>query len=294
MKTLVYWGYSLGWKLIRWLPERSAYALAYRAADYLTKKNGKGVKRLRKNYARVRPELSADDLEKLVSAGMRSYLRYWIDTFRFPTWSRERTLSTVSVSSEELLRNPLATGTGVVVALPHAGNWDHAGAYFCFSGAPLVTVAEHLEPEKLFQKFLDYRESIGMEVLDLNSRSIAVLAQRARAGKLVALVADRDLSSSGVPVTFFNHPARMPAGPALLAIQTGAVLITAFVSYTKSGIHIDFRGPIPVPEAGTMSEKVAVMTQLAADDFAIGLRTHTTDWHMLQRIWVDEDFQERS
>ena len=294
MKTLVYWGYSLGWKLVRLLPERSAYRVAYWAADYLTKKNGKGVERLRKNYARVRPELSAEQLQALVSAGMRSYLRYWIDTFRFPAWSRERTISTVTVSGEELLRAPLASGNGVIVSLPHAGNWDHAGAFFCFTGAPLVTVAEHLEPEKLFQKFLDYRQSIGMEVLDLDSRSIAVLAQRARSGKLIALVADRDLSSSGVPVEFFGFPARMPAGPALLAIQTGASLITAFVSYTSNGIHIDFRGPIAVPPNGTIAEKVSVMTQRAANDFAVGLREHTEDWHMLQRIWVDEDFQERT
>jgi len=294
MKTLVYWGYSLAWKLVRLLPEKSAYRLAYVAADYLTKKNGKGVQRLRKNYARVRPELSTIQLENLIATGMRSYLRYWVDTFRFPGWSRERTISHVTVSGEELLRDPLASGRGVIVSLPHSGNWDHAGAYFCFTGAPLVTVAEHLEPEKLFQKFLDYRHSIGMEVLDLDSRAIAVLAQRARAGRLIALVADRDLSSSGVPVQFFGFPARMPAGPALLAIQTGAALITAFVSYTETGIHIDFRGPIAVPETGTVSEKVATMTQLAADNFANGLRAHTEDWHMLQRIWVDEDFQERT
>ncbi len=294
MKTLAYVGYSLGWKLVRLLPENLAYGLAYRAADYLTRKNGAGVKRLRKNYARVRPELSASELEKLVAAGMRSYLRYWIDTFRFPAWSRERTISTVEVTGEEILRSALVQGNGAIVSLPHAGNWDHAGAYFCFTGAPLVTVAEHLEPEKLFRKFLTYRESIGMEVLDLNSRSIAVLAQRARAGKLIALVADRDLSKSGVNVEFLGYPARMPAGPAMLSVQTGAPLITAFVSYVESGIHIHFEGAVAVPENGDLSAKVATMTQVVADRFASHLKTKTADWHMLQRIWIDEDFKERS
>ena len=290
----MYVGYSLGWKLVRLLPENLAYGLAYRAADYLTRKNGVGVKRLRKNYARVRPELSASELEKLVAAGMRSYLRYWIDTFRFPAWSRERTISTVEVTGEEILRSALAQGKGAIVSLPHAGNWDHAGAYFCFTGAPLVTVAEHLEPEKLFRKFLTYRESIGMEVLDLNSRAIAVLAQRARAGKLIALVADRDLSKSGVNVEFLGYPARMPAGPAMLSVQTGAPLITAFVSYVESGIHIHFEGAVAVPENGDLSAKVATMTQVVADRFASHLKTKTEDWHMLQRIWIDEDFKERS
>ena len=294
MKTLVYFGYSLGWKIVRLLPEKLAYGLAYKASDYLTKKNASGVARLRKNYARVRPELNPAQLDELVRAGMRSYLRYWIDTFRFPSWSRERTLSTVTVSGEEILRDALARGKGAVVSLPHAGNWDHAGAYFCFTGAPLVTVAEHLEPEKLFRKFLTYRESIGMEVLDLNSRAIAVLAQRARAGKLIALVADRDLSKNGVDVNFLGYPARMPAGPAMLSVQTGAPLITAFVSYSDLGIHIFFEEAVEVPQAGTLSEKVAAMTQVVADRFARHLKTKTVDWHMLQRIWIDEDFKARA
>lgn len=293
MKTLVYLGYSLGWKIVRLLPEKFAYRLAYQASDYLTKKNGSGVQRMRKNYARVRPELSTSELESLVQAGMRSYLRYWIDTFRFPSWSRERTLSTVTVTGEGILREALAQGKGAIVSLPHAGNWDHAGAYFCFTGAPLVTVAEHLEPEKLFRKFLTYRENIGMEVLDLNSRAIAVLAQRARAGKLIALVADRDLSKSGVDVDFMGYPARMPAGPAMLSIQTDAPLITAFVSYTELGIHIFFEGAVSIPAQGTLGEKVAVMTQEVANRFAVQLKIKTADWHMLQRIWIDEDFKER-
>ena len=109
-------------------------------------------------------------------------------------------MGSVVVENEELLRRPLAEGRGLIVSLPHAGNWDHAGAYFCASGAPLVTVAEHLRPEKLFRKFLAYRESIGMEVLDANARTLAILAQRLRSNRLVALVADRDLSRSGVEV----------------------------------------------------------------------------------------------
>jgi KDO2-lipid IV(A) lauroyltransferase len=150
-------------------------------------------------------------------------------------------------------------------------------------------VAEHLKPEKLFRKFLEYRTKIGMEVLDLDSRSIATLAQRLRAGKLVALVADRDLSKNGVPVNFFGEGARMPGGPALLAIQTGADLITAFVKYESTGIRIIFEAAIPVPQNGTVNEKAAAMTQLVADRFAKQISENTVDWHMLQRIWVAAD-----
>ena len=286
--TLVYWGYNLAWKIIRWIPEAKAYSLADKFGDYIYGRNGKGVSRMRANYQRIRPELDAVKLEFLVNAGMRSSMRYWCDTFRFPSWSKERLISTTVCENENYLRDPIAAKRGCIVALPHAGNWDHAGAYFCATGIPLTTVAEHLKPEKLFRKFLEYRTAIGMEVLDLDSRSIAVLSQRLRAGKLIALVADRDLSKNGIPVNFFGKGAQMPAGPALLAIQTGADLITAFVKYEEKGIRIIFEEAIAVPDTGTVQEKVAVMTQLMADRFARQLQIHTVDWHMQQRIWLDD------
>ena len=142
MKSLVYFAYAIGWWLIKHLPENFAYGLGRAIADYAYKKNGKGVKRLRKNYSRV---LGIEVSDELVKSGMRSYLRYWIDTFRFPNWNKERIISTVTCEGENLLREPIAKGRGVIVALPHAGNWDHAGAYFCSTGIPLTTVAEHLE-----------------------------------------------------------------------------------------------------------------------------------------------------
>ena len=287
-QTFVYWGYNLAWKIIRWIPEGKAYSLADRFADFVYARNGKGVNRLRTNYQRVRPELDNAQLEFLVNAGMRSYLRYWCDTFRFPAWSKERLLSTTVCENESFLRDPIAEKRGCIVALPHAGNWDHAGAYFCATGIPLTTVAEHLKPEKLFRKFLEYRTAIGLEVLDLDSRSIAVLSQRLRSGKLVALVADRDLSKNGIPVNFFGTGGQMPAGPALLAIQTGADLITAFVKFEEVGIRIIFGEAIAVPATGSVQEKAAVMTQVIADRFAEQLAIHTVDWHMLQRIWRDD------
>ena len=292
--TLVYWGYNLAWKIIRWIPESSAYRLTDRFSDFIYARNGKGVNRLRSNYQRVRPELDATQLEFLVNAGIRSSMRYWCDTFRFPSWSKERLISTTICDNENFLRDPIAEKRGCIVALPHAGNWDHAGAYFCATGIPLTTVAEHLKPEKLFRKFLEYRTAIGMEVLDLNSRSIAVLSQRLRAGKLIALVADRDLSKNGIPVNFFGKGAQMPAGPALLAIQTGADLITAFVKYEDVGIRIIFEEAIAVPESGSVPEKAAAITQIMADRFAKHLAVNTVDWHMMQRIWLDPSESKRN
>ena len=285
--------YFAGWRIVRWLPENSAYKFFYRVANFLVNRNGKSVQRLRSNLSRTNPNLTSLDLEIMVVDAMRSYMRYWCDTFRFPDWSQQRVVKTVSVTNEHLLMDAIAAKTGVIVALPHAGNWDHAGAYFCANGVRLVTVAERLKPEKLFLKFLSYRESMGMEVLPLDGRVLDTLAQRLGEGALVALVADRDLSRSGIEVDFFGGPARMPAGPALLALRTRAPLITAFVSYTETGIHIDFN-TVVLPTSGNESEKVQEIVQMTAQQFESGIRKAPHDWHMLQRICVDGDFKERS
>ena len=291
--SFTYIAYFLAWKLLGFLPERKAYELMDFLADQITKRNPSGVQRLRSNYLRVRPDLDEIQLQSTVREGMRSYLRYWCDTFRLPLWSSEEIVKRTIVINDHFLREALAAGSGAIVSLPHAGNWDQAGAYYCETGAPIVTVAEHLEPERLFKKFLAYRESLGMEVLDASARSLAILSQRLRQGRLIALVSDRDLSRNGVDVTFFNNPARMPAGPAVLSIQTGAPLLTAFVRYIDTGIEITFEAAIAIPQTGKTSEKVAIMIQESAARLERHLSLHLTDWHMLQRIWIDGDFQER-
>jgi KDO2-lipid IV(A) lauroyltransferase len=290
---LVASAYFAGWKIVRTLPEKSAYSLFEKIGEITLRRNGARMVRLRSNLQRVCPEKSSTEMDHLMAKAMSSYMRYWCDTFRSPDWSKEKISGTVTVTREELLTGPMKDGRGVVVTLPHSGNWDHAGAYFCAMGFPLVTVAEKLKPEALFNKFLEYRQNIGMEVLSTDSRSMGTLMQRAREGALIALVADRDLSRSGVDVNFFGYPARMPAGGALLAIRTGIPLITAHVSYTKSGIHIEFNS-IEIPSSGTDTERVSIVVQRCADLFASGISRTPEDWHMLQRIWVDGDFQERS
>jgi len=284
--------YFAGWRLVRWLPESTAYRIAYRLGEFLVRRNGKSVSRLRSNLARTQKAMSSSDLEDLTRRAMRSNMRYWVDTFRFPDWSIQRVRETVDVTNEHLLMDAIAAKTGVIVSLPHAGNWDHAGAYFCANGVHLVTVAERLKPEKLFLKFLKYRQDMGMEVLPLNGETIGVLATRLREGHLVALVADRDLSKSGIEVQFFDGPTRMPAGPAVLALQTQAPLITAFVSYTPTGIHVDFKNVV-IPSQGEQRDRVKEIVSMTAKHFEEGIRENPQDWHMLQRIWTDGDFKER-
>ena len=281
--------YLFAWKLIAVLPEKSAYKLADYVSDRIYKKNGKGIKRLRGNYGRVMPEYSSQKLEELTKLGMRSYLRYWFDTFRLSKWSKNRIISTTQVIRENLLRDPIQSKHGCIVALPHAGNWDHAAAYFCSTGITLTAVVEKLKPEAIFKKFLAYRQSIGIEAISHKEKTIPILTQRLQAGKLIALVADRDMSRNGIEVNFFGKTSKMPSGPAILAIKTGAPLITAYVRYTPGGIEIIFDETLKPTNSESEEEQIKVITQSMADNFAKRIKENPVDWHMLQRIWVDEE-----
>jgi KDO2-lipid IV(A) lauroyltransferase len=222
---------------------------------------------------------------------MRSYARYWMEAFRLPSRSREQIIATFDLENEHLLREAHAQGRGAIVALPHAGNWDHAGAYVCVTGMPLTTVAERLKPEDLYRRFLAFRESLGMEILPTAGHGrpvVEVLADRLREGRLVVLLADRDLSARGVPVEFFGRGTRMPPGPAMLALRTGAPLFAASLWYDGPITKVRVEGPLELPTGGGRTEQIAELTQRIADELAAGIARHPADWHMLQKLWIDE------
>jgi lauroyl/myristoyl acyltransferase len=282
-------GYAAGWALVKRLPEPLAVRLFDRIADAVWRRRGKSVLRLESNLRRVRPEASDAELAELTRAGMRTYMRYWCESFRMSTWGRERIAASFEPEHVDRLDQTLAAGRGVVLALPHMGNWDLAGAWVVVTRVPFTTVAERLKPEKLFDRFVAYREGLGMEVLPLTggAGTLGTLAKRLRAGGLVCLVGDRDLSASGVQVEFIGEAARMPAGPAALAVQTGAALLPVTLWYDgtpvmKGRVH----EPIPQPEQGSKREQVAAMTQELAAVWGRGVREHPQDWHMLQRFWL--------
>jgi lauroyl/myristoyl acyltransferase len=285
-------GYRLGWWLARRLPERMVRAAFDRIADVATRRDGKGVRRLRSNLSRVVPTASPAELATLTRAAMRSYLRYFCEAFRLPTLSTADINARVETIDEHHFRAALATGRGVVVALPHLANWDLAGAWAAVNtDVGVLSVAERLEPAELFDRFVAYRNAIGIDIVALTGEDpFPHLVERVRSGRLVCLVADRDLSERGIGVDFFGATAKMPAGPAAIALRTGAVLMAVTLHYKSTGVGaplvVTFSEPIPVTrEAGTLA--TAAATQRVADWFAAGIAAHPQDWHMLQRIWPD-------
>jgi lauroyl/myristoyl acyltransferase len=280
-------GYLSGWRLVRLLPEPQAHAVFRRIADEIYRRHGASVDRLRENLRRVRPELDEGALENLTREAVRSYLRYWCESFRLPAWSSEDVVRRTRTVDEHFIRDAYAQGRGVVVPLPHMGNWDWAGAWACATGMPLATVAERLKPERLYDEFVAYRNTLGMEILPLTGGDAAFprLERWVRGGGLVCLLADRDLSRTSMEVSLCGQPARMPRGPALLARRTGAPLVPVTLHYVERDMTVTFHPPVTHQDG---DEGLAAMTQAIADAFTGALRQHPQDWHMMQKVFADD------
>ena len=282
--NLTDWGYATGWLMVRAMPEvlaRNAFDVGARYAA----RDG-GPEQLRKNLARVIGTTPAEVPDALIRASVASYARYWREAFRLPTMNQaalaER-LDRVFIGAEKF-DAALVGGRGAVMALPHSGNWDMAGVWLAQKYGTFTTVAERLKPESLYDRFIAYRESLGFEVLPLTGGErppMEVLAERLEANRFVCLMADRDLTRSGVQVDFFGEPTRLPAGPARLALETGAPLHPAHVYYDGDDCVVQIDDALDAS-----SGDVTVITQALADRFAVNIAAHPQDWHMLQPQWL--------
>lgn len=295
-QRLVLVAYRLGWAALRRAPERVGRLVFALIADIGWWHRGRGVRQLETNLSRVVGPVGEAELRRLSRAGMRSYFRYWYEVFRLPVLRDDDLVARSEVIGWDHLEAVRGAGRGAILALPHMGNWDQAGAWLVGRGVPFTTVAERLEPAELFDAFVDFRESLGMEVLPLTGGAASpytVLRERLRSGGVICLLADRDLGENGVGVDFFGEAARMPAGPAALAMATGAALLPVTLTFPSSRRwELTIHAEVPVPGEGLRADKIAAMTQQLADAFAVGIAAAPQDWHMLQRLWV-ADFAAR-
>jgi len=275
--------YGAGWLLVRALPAGVAATLSDAGAD-LAARRGSGTAQLRRNLARVLGVAPVEVPSALLREAMRSYARYWREAFRLPSMDHRALAANVDadVQGQEHLDAALGAGKGVLLVLPHSGNWDVAGVWLIQHSGTFTTVAERLKPESLFTRFTAYREGLGFEILPLTGAAespIRGIVRRLRAGGVVCLLGDRDLSPTGIEVTFFGEQTTMPAGPARLARSTGAALLPVHCWFTEHGWQMRIHPPVdPALDP-------AAATQAIADRFALGIAAHPADWHMLQPLW---------
>jgi len=284
-------GYAAGWQLVRTMPEFAARNMFDAGALYAAR--GNGPEQLRKNLSRVLGVTPAKVPGSMIRASLASYGRYWREAFRLPSMNQDTLGERLRhcLLGTEHIHTALERGNGVILALPHSGNWDMAGVSVVHQFGEFTTVAERLKPESLYQRFVEYRETLGFEILPLTGGArppFEVLAERLTANRIICLMADRDLSRNGVQVNLFGEATRLPAGSAKLAIDTGATLLSVHCWNEPDDWVFDISGPVD-----TSSADVATITQALADRFEAGIAAHPTDWHMLQPQWVTDLSQQR-
>ncbi len=286
--TVTGWAFTVGWKAVRYLPEGAAEAAFRAAADRTWRRRGRSVRRLEANLRRVLPGIGDDELRALSREGLRRYMRYYCEAFRLPSWPVERIQQGVVLDGVEHLDAAVRAGRGAVVVGSHSGNWDLAGGWGALRYGGVMTVVERLKPEAVFEQFLAFRTSLGVEALALGETGIVGrLTRAARDGRVVALVGDRDLSGHGIDVDFLGAPAPFPTGPAAVSLLSGAPLFVISTWYDGDLLRGECV-PVPTPAEGSRDERIQDMTQRVADILARIITEHPADWHMLQRLWPDD------
>ncbi len=273
------------------LPELAAAAAAGIVALLLSAFPGKAGAKYGRNARRVvGAGMSDAELAALTRRAFLNYARYWFEGARLPALSPEVVAGRMLVESGwEHLVAGMEAGKGVIMALPHIGSWEWGGAWLALQGYPMTSVAEPLKPPAMYDWFVAQREAMGLTIVPLGAEASGVLLRTLKAGKLVGLLCDRDIGGNGVDVEFFGERTTMPAGPAMLALRTGAVLLPTAV-YSGPGIEHTavIMPPVPTERTGRLRQDVARVTQLIASDLEQLIGRAPEQWHLFQPNWPSD------
>jgi lauroyl/myristoyl acyltransferase len=287
-ETLGYWGYRSAEWLAMSLPERTGRRV-FETLGRVAHRRLHGVRAtVAANQARV---LGAEPSEARVDHATREafelYARFWFDAFRIRTMPEKEFNERIVVFGVENIDRALEAGKGCVCALPHMGNWDAAGHWFGANGYRIAAVAEELRPPRLYELFLRHREELGMRIVGLTKEGHVgqQLKQLLSENWMVALVADRDLTGRGTEVEMFGATRRVPAGPALLSLSSGAPLVVCPVYTRDDGWEVRIEEPLEIERTGVIREDVAALSRLMAERFERAIAAKPTDWHMFQPAW---------
>jgi len=233
-------------------------------------------------------ELRGLALRKAVAATFDSYTRYWLELFRLPNEVGGEL--EMEVAGKENLSRAMDQESGTILALPHVGGWEFAGAWLTTQGWPPTVVVEPVEPPELFEWFASTRRALGMTVVELGAEAGTVVLRALREGRVVCLVCDRDLAGDGVDVEFFGEKTTLPGGPATLALRTGAPLLPAAVYFRpRGGHHAVVQPPLPTQREGRLRDDVARVTQALAYRFEELIRAAPEQWHLMQPNWPSDN-----
>jgi KDO2-lipid IV(A) lauroyltransferase len=284
-------GYRLGATAARLLPVR-AFGTVCRLVGLGSRALAPDARTMvARHQRRLDPGLEGRALRRRVDDVFAGYTHYWIESLRLPTLSVDRVRRGLVVEGWEHVTSGLAAGRGVILALPHLGGWEWAGRWLADRGVPVTAVAERLDPPELFEWMTRLRADLGIRVLALGPEATTGVAAALRRNEVVCLLCDRDVGGTGIEVDFLGETTTLPAGPAALALRTGAVLLPTAVHHTDAReAHLGRVLPPLDTERSTLGLRadVARVTQALADRLAELVRASPEQWHLLQPNWPSD------
>ena len=285
---LAYLAMRIGAGFVGILPFRVAIGLGSLAGRAFGR-FGTGRRAMVERHGR-RLGVSDAELGSHVSEVFAAYGRYWAEAL----WIRPHRRASVDARTTdeglEFLEAARDQGSGVIVALPHMGNWEYASTVGSRLGLEVVAVAENLKNHRIRKWFLDLRTSmnIGIVLATGGSQVIRDLEAVIERNGVVALLCDRDLKGKGVEVEFLGERTTMPAGPVSLAIRTGAPLLPAATYFDGDGHRVVVRPPIDIPPGSDRMERIRAGTQLLARELESLILAAPEQWHLLQPNWPSD------
>lgn len=244
-----------------------------------------------RHLRRVNPSYTDRELRAAVEEAFESYGRYWMESFRLPHLDRDVVEKGFTKVGYENVLDGLAAGNGVILALPHLGGWEWAGRWMTDQGHRLTVVVEQLANQELFDWFKKLRSELGMTVVPVGPEAAPAIARALKSNEVVCLLCDRDIQGGGVEVEFFGERTTLPAGPAMLAVRTGAALVPAGVYFERryNGHHAIVRPPVPaVRSGGSLRDDVHRITQVLAGELEFLIRRAPEQWHLFQPNWPSD------
>lgn len=285
---LSYFAYRFAASVARLVPRRVAILLGAGVGRLGARLQNGPRQIVARNLRHVVGDVSDDDLSRLVRRSFASYGRYWADVAKLSPRDLRHLDRHYHATGEEHIREALRTG-GIVFALPHLGSWEIGGLWAKREGFPFTTVAEDATSEELTRWFIHRRELLGMRILRLSSETSIALLSELRAGRAVALVADRDILGDGIEVPFFGVPTKVPPGAAVLALRSGATIMPCTVFHDRRGNYqAVFGPPIRAERQGSLREDVYRITAELITVFEGFIRRAPEQWHVFQPIWPTE------
>jgi KDO2-lipid IV(A) lauroyltransferase len=246
------------------------------------------ARHLRRVYG---PTLRPWQMARLVDQAFASYARYWSDSLRLPSLSPAEVLAGITYDGYDRIQAGIDAGRGTILALPHLGGWEWAGTHLAQTGHPISVVVERLEPADLFDWFVAFRERLGMRVIPVGPQAAGQCARALADNHILCLLSDRAVGGAAcVDVEFFGETTKLPAGPATLALRTGATLLPCGVYFEgEPDHHLGLvRPPLPTVRTGKLRADVEALTQRLAGEFEWLIRRAPTQWHLMQPNWPSD------